>query len=78
MRKTILAIGTVVFVVVECFLIRLILRSGPDSKEFYTTPISELGRPINEIFFHQEKEHENVSNSQCYSHISLFQEILLP
>ena len=56
MRKTILVISTVVFVVVECFLIRLILRAGPDSKEFYTTPISELGRPINEIFFHQEQK----------------------
>ena len=55
MRKTVLAIGATVFVVIECFLIRLILRSGPDSKEFYTTPISELGKPINDIFFHQEE-----------------------
>ena len=58
MRKTVLAVGTVIFIVVECFLIRLILQTGPDSKEFYTTPISELGKPLNDMLFHQENNNQ--------------------
>lgn len=54
MRKTVLVAGAVIFIVVECFLVRLILRSGPDSKEFYSTPISELSKPLNDMFFHEE------------------------
>jgi len=62
MRKTALIFGVLIFVGIECFLVRLILKSGPDSKEFYATPISELGKPINE-FFHQQ-DHPKASQDQ--------------
>ena len=54
MRKVALILGILAFISVECFLVHLILHSGPDSKEFYATPINELGKPINELFHQQE------------------------